>query len=56
MIARHAVALMIAVGILCCSVAIAFFKLVERPSNLWLRRKLLRRRAAVPVQPVISRA
>ena len=40
------VALMVAAGLICCAIAVTFFKLVERPSNLWLRRKLLPARRA----------
>jgi len=50
------VALMITVMVICCAVAIISFKLVERPSNLWLRRKLLRPRRVMPARPAISRA
>jgi peptidoglycan/LPS O-acetylase OafA/YrhL len=31
-----------------CALAIACFKLIERPGNVWLRRRLLRRRATAP--------
>jgi exopolysaccharide production protein ExoZ len=48
------VALMVLAGLICCAIAVVSFKLVERPSNLWLRRRLLRRRA--PAQPVWTRA
>jgi len=34
---------------LCCAFAVACFKLIERPSNLWLRRRFLRRRRAAPI-------
>ena len=40
------VSLMVAAAVLCCVIAVTFFKLVEKPSNLWLRRLLLRPRAA----------
>jgi exopolysaccharide production protein ExoZ len=40
------VALMVAAGLICCAIAVTFFKLVERLSNLWLRCKLLRPRRA----------
>jgi peptidoglycan/LPS O-acetylase OafA/YrhL len=46
--------LMVAAAVICCTIAVAFFKLVERPSNLWLRRRLLRPRA--PARPVLQRA
>lgn len=53
------VLLMVAAMVVCCAVAVAFFKLVERPSNLWLRRHLLRRRtpthAGLAARGVISR-
>jgi len=42
------VSLMVAAAVICCTIAVGFFKLVERPSNLWLRRRLLRRRAPAP--------
>ncbi|HEU5293423.1 MAG TPA: acyltransferase [Burkholderiaceae bacterium] len=38
------VATMVAAVLACCAVAVLFFKLIERPSNLWLRRRLLRKR------------
>ena len=40
------VALMVAAALICCTIAVAFFKGVERPSNQWLRRKLLPPRRA----------
>jgi peptidoglycan/LPS O-acetylase OafA/YrhL len=40
------VALMLLAVALCCALAVACFLLVERPSNLWLRRRLLRRSRA----------
>jgi len=41
---------MVVLGLICCAVAVACFKLIERPSNLWLRRRLLRpRKTARPV-------
>jgi peptidoglycan/LPS O-acetylase OafA/YrhL len=40
------VAVMVAAGLICCAIAVTFFKLVERLSNLWLRCKLLRPRRA----------
>jgi len=48
------VLLMVAAAVICCTIAVAFFKLVEKPSNLWLRRLLLRRRAEP--RPVLRRA
>lgn len=39
-------ALMVAAVLICCTIAVAFFKGVERPSNQWLRRKLLPPRGA----------
>jgi exopolysaccharide production protein ExoZ len=41
------VSLMVAAVLICCAIAIAFFRLIERPSNLWLRRRLLRPRVAL---------
>jgi exopolysaccharide production protein ExoZ len=38
------VALMVVTVALCCAFAVACFRLIERPSNLWLRRGLLRPR------------
>lgn len=40
------VALMVLVVALCCALAVACFKLIERPSNLWLRRRFARHRRA----------
>ncbi len=40
------VALMLLAVALCCALAVACFLLIERPSNLWLRRRLLRRSRA----------
>ncbi|HET7525438.1 MAG TPA: acyltransferase family protein, partial [Burkholderiaceae bacterium] len=40
------VLMMAAATVVCCAVAVLFFKLIERPSNLWLRRRLLSPRAA----------
>jgi exopolysaccharide production protein ExoZ len=48
------VALMVVVGLICCAVAVACFKLVERPSNQWLRRRLLRPRK--PARAGLARA
>jgi exopolysaccharide production protein ExoZ len=46
------VALMLLAVLVCCALAVACFKLIERPSNLWLRRHLLRRaRPEVRVSP-----
>jgi hypothetical protein len=42
------VSLMVVAVLNCCAVAVAFFRLVERPSNVWLRRHLLHVRAATP--------
>ena len=42
------VSLMVVAVLICCAVAVAFFHLVERPSNVWLRRLLLNARAATP--------
>jgi exopolysaccharide production protein ExoZ len=44
------VALMLLGVTLCCALAVASFRLIERPSNLWLRRHFLRRpRRTVPI-------
>ena len=44
------VTLMLLVVALCCALAVACFKLIERPSNLWLRRHFLRRaRSTAPI-------
>jgi exopolysaccharide production protein ExoZ len=44
------VALMLVAVALCCALAVACFRLIERPSNLWLRRGLLPpRRVLKPV-------
>jgi exopolysaccharide production protein ExoZ len=37
------VALMLLAVVVCCALAVACFRLIERPSNLWLRRHVLRR-------------
>lgn len=42
------VALMVLAVLLCCALAVACFRLIERPSNLGLRRVLLRRPRAAP--------
>jgi exopolysaccharide production protein ExoZ len=47
------VTLMVLAALACCAVAVVIFKLVERPSNLWLRRRLLRPRK--PARPVWQR-
>jgi exopolysaccharide production protein ExoZ len=45
---------------LCCAVAVGCFRLIERPSTLWLRRHLLQRRGvrgeALPAGDAINRA
>jgi len=40
------VLMMVVAVALCCGLAVLCFKLIERPSNLWLRRRLLRRTPA----------
>jgi peptidoglycan/LPS O-acetylase OafA/YrhL len=50
------VALMALAVLLCCALAVACFKLVERPSNLWLRRRFLRRARAATVEGLRSAA
>lgn len=49
------VALMLLAVVVCCALAAACFWLIERPSNLWLRRRFLRRRHAPPIES-LSRA
>jgi len=49
------VALMLLAVVVCCALAAATFWLIERPSNLWLRRRFLRRRRAPPIDG-LSRA
>jgi exopolysaccharide production protein ExoZ len=44
------VALMVFAVALCCALAVACFKLIERPSNIWLRQRFLRRgRRTAPI-------
>jgi exopolysaccharide production protein ExoZ len=49
------VALMVLAVALCCALAVACFRLIERPSNLWLRRRFLRRGRTATVE-ALSRA
>jgi exopolysaccharide production protein ExoZ len=44
------VVLMLLVVAVCCAIAVACFRLVERPSNVWLRRHLLRRSRAPTIE------
>jgi exopolysaccharide production protein ExoZ len=49
------VVLMLLAVVVCCAFATACFRLIERPSNLWLRRRFLPRKRVAPAE-AFSRA